>query len=524
MTIRDSRENAGVVDLRHNDELVFRLLERMDVWRMRCVERIDYSSALMTTRERTVQGLPLRPVLGDLIPDAEGEFWVRLPVGRFPRSILSSFDLTINGTPAYRIRGKDNVEILADYIEQLAWYLIEAVSMFGGATRDLEELLLDPLLLGCLNAICTFESEQWMQKRRLMEKQKAIGTGPLRAFLSEGLGYTLTTAVVDDWLERVEVAREITKKYTKPNDVKSASENPLLVVPTLKANGLITGVSDRLPEAVKRMTDFLRKVRDLEQDPRTDNRAAADSIREKANSFLREYALIGRYWTVLADHIISLDRPLTISHTETRAVELQDDRKSRKVIISSLSLARSDLGPTVIFSDAGSNHVGIRVADPNVDLAKRAEFKLENGETPSVLPDLARHKGEMIVAYSGNSHRQEIMDVGITLRPASAIRWIHWVVFLIVLLTIFAIALGRFTILHELRAAHVALLLTPSTFACSLLLARESSALSGGLAKTLRVGLSWVLAGLWLFAFALYLSDQIHVDQPKVVPSPSRSS
>ncbi|MFD8644360.1 hypothetical protein ACFV14_29130 [Streptomyces zaomyceticus] len=496
---------ASELDLRNDEVALFRLLSGLPLWRERASERIDYASTLLASRKKVIHVRPLRHILGDSPPEAKMSR-VYLPVGLFPKRLFFDFDIRVNGAEVYRMAAEKNVKLLARYARQLAWVVNDRE-----VRRDIAGGLIQPWLF----AICEFRAGAWQQARKKYPKKES-----LLKYLQDGLcprredgsidAHQLDAAVLEKWQAQVAHIGRAVRKHAL-GDVDSASENPLLVLPTLKANGIISDV-DEVSGVVARLTKFLRRVEQVSADDAA------------ARNFYEHYALMGRYWTVLVDCRVPLDEPFMIEVDEMRAVELGYRQSLARFFGSTFLLSRKDLGPLVSFNDASSNHVTVRVTDPNVDLGKGVEINPEAGKSARLILSMAQQKGEIVLGYSSAHRRPSVVHLKMTLRPAVAIRAIHWTVSLIVLFTGVSFLVAWNYVPGYFSAPHVAWLLTPSTFATSLLLARESSALSGGLAKNLRVLLAGALLLLWMLGFSLYLTDHLHLTEKSPAPRPSTSA
>ncbi|WP_405789497.1 hypothetical protein [Streptomyces sp. NBC_01367] len=498
-----AHEETATADLRGDSEALFDLLGNLPLWRLRAIERIDYVSTLLAKRQKSIHIRPLRNVLDEYVSENHTHVRVELPIGMFPRLPFFDFDIKVNGVETYRMGGNDSLELLADYMAQLAW-LVE-----DGKIRD--QLDNDGFIFEWLFAICSFGAEAWQQA------QVEYGNEALVKYLQEGLCSRLPSGsldtgglderVVQGWQDSVAGIGSVVNGYTLVGNVNSAAENPLLALPLLKASGVIKAPSD-VPPVLDGLAKFMGRLNRLS---RHENEIVASS----ADSFYSTYSLIGQYWMVFAECRVPLDEPFAIEVSETRAVEMAYKQPWLRMLGSTFRLHRRDLGPLVIFNDAEVNHVSVQVADSNVELGKGVVVN-DQGEQTSQNAGLSinrlsttQQKGEVVVAYSSIEDRGCVIHLKMTLRPAVAIRAIHWVVALIVLFTGVSFLVAWHYIPGHFSAAHVAWLLTPSTFATSLLLARESSALSGGLARNLRVLLATVLLLLWMLGFSLYLTDHL---------------
>lgn len=500
-----SQEESEAIDLRGNSEALFDLVDNLPQWRLRTIERIDYASTLLTKRTKLVHVRPLRSVLTEYVTETDAKVWVQLPVGFFPRKPFFEFDVEVAGVKTYRMGGNASFELLADYVAQLAW-LIE--------DHDIRDRLENGHIFEWIWAICNFRTEEW-QLARTEYKDMA-----LLKYLQDGLcprlpggsidATTLDEQVLAGWRDSVSGVSSIVNEYTLFSDENSAAENPLLALPLLKSSGVIQTVSD-VPHLLEELTRFMGRVDRLS---RFENQVLAAA----ASSFYSIYSLVGQYWMVLVECLLPLDESFMIEVSETRPVEMIYKQRWSRIIGSTFRLYRKDLGPLIVFDDAEVNHASVQVADPNVELGKGVEVRGrgKSGSDFSIAQvGATKQKGEVVLIYSGVSNRPCVVHLEMVIRPAAAIRAIHYTVALIVLFTAVSFLVAWHYVPGHFTATHVAWLLTPSTFATSLLLARESSALSGGLARNLRVLLATVLLLLWMLGFSLYLTDHLLLTDQK---------
>ncbi|MFD0150060.1 hypothetical protein ACWGQ4_02960 [Streptomyces sp. NPDC055721] len=506
------------VDLRSKEKIVYQLLDEPTRWRVRAVERIEFSSSLWMERTRVLHVPPLREVLGGAVPDQYGSAWVRLPIGAFPRVLLFGFEVTVAGREVYRIPARAGGLLMANYVVEQAEKLTEMIVKHNGMAGDLQLALLDKKLIEYLVAISVFEAGVWHRNRN------AHGDDALVRYLQSGLPRRPGWAVrrgVNTWKEQLKPVLPIFGHERSLLGTDSPAENPLLVLPSLESNAAfadgIAGLAD-IRQSLGKLIEFLKIVQSWEM-----SETAHPETRKAARNVLQTYKSIGQRWIAFADSLVPLDDPFTVSVTEWRAIELTKRDRSAKGVLPILSMKREDLSPTVSFHDAHANHVSLRITDPNIQFGTPGRSQVKGGGGRPLKSDMVREKGDLLLVYSSDNNRPSVATIECVVQPTLPIRMIHWVVGGIVLITFLALIGGCIRYSGELTAPHVALLLTPSTFASALLLSRESSSLSSALAKPLRVTIATLLAALWLFAICEYLADNIHLTET-VAPSPSRQS
>lgn len=493
-------------NLRGDEEIVYRLLDKATSWRVRAVERIEYSSSLWVDRTRVIHVAPLREVLGETVSPDFKSAWIRLPVGAFPRLLLFGFEVKIAEREVYRITAHENGKLLAGYLLHTVKRLIDAIRAADGTVSNLQMLLLEKRFHDYLYALCSYEAGEWQGAKSKYGEDALVRYLQNEVFSDEEQGWRRRAAVrrvIDDWGVSLRPVLSAFRDRDPSVLVRSdnPASNPLLVLPSLKANGVI-GNSTEATAILRQIVDFLSIVQEWR-----DSRPEGHAIHRAAVGVLSALDFIGDHWVAFVDGMVPLDEPFSMKVAEQRGMELPRKGNPLKWIGAAATMRTRNLGPTVVLSDAATNHVSLKIADPNVEFGGTREVPAELEET--------REKDDLILVYSKGGTRPTVKQIRCVIQPTLPLRMIHWVVATIVIATIGALIGGLHRFRGELIAAHVALLLTPSTFASALLLSRESSTLSGALAKRLRVFIACLLGGLWLFAICEYLAGNIVLDLTK---------
>ncbi|WP_148088532.1 hypothetical protein [Streptomyces sp. PanSC9] len=209
---------------------------------------------------------------------------------------------------------------------------------------------------------------------------------------------------------------------------------------------------------------------------------------------------------------------------ERRDIQLTETKEKGKVV-GKWFLMQKKLEQAAIFADAQSNQMRISLLDANVEIGNEYNVTTQRGEDLPENPDDVYKTAELLLISSVALKREKRIKVQCMLQPARPIKLIQWIVLGIALLTFLAACLSPY-LLGQLTAAHLAMLLTPSTFASSLLLVRESSALSAKLTRGMRYLIATFMASLWFSAIGFYLSGDVTAPEPTSPPSslkPTRS-
>ncbi|MFC9883123.1 hypothetical protein ACFVJW_26555 [Streptomyces libani] len=507
--------------MRENDKAIFTLLDTQRDWRARSVERMEFSSARWVERTRSYHVMPLRDTLkkymqGRILKPTSA--WVRLPVGTLPKDLLLGFELTVAGAPTYRVLRSDSGGMQARYLMNLASAAgLPTTTPATFSTVSWPKISLEDLL----DEIFTFEGSSW---------RKACGAqcgphNPLLQYLSDGIFGTdkrgrkyLTAQVLEYWksltfdpMKQI-LGPRIEHEYNERETL--ATENPLLVLPRLKELGILGS----FPHKSVSMLTCWRELNNLlgMAAQQSINPHATQSEREAAARLISSYGDYGYHWVVFTDCFIKLDEPFTVTMRERRPIPFQDN-----AVRKSFHFWTMHRGVTqkVTFNDAASNQISLHATDSNVEFAHRSLKVLDRKKKPLRPQPRQEYKNdELYLIYSNEDSRKNRIHVKSVLRPTFPIRIIHRFILIAILVTGLALGLTLSTsLVGAVTAAHLALILTPTTFAASLLLVRESSPLSASLTKAMRITIALSLAGLWLSIVALYLNDDIYAPKP---PSP----
>lgn len=159
---------ASQLDLTNDWEVLLRLLEDPDAWRIRVVEQLTVGSARFCTRHRSLQAAPLHPLLGEVAHGHETAY-IALPIERLPKGPLLAYDVTVDGQPAYVAPRGATAEVEAAHVINLA--VDEGVDT-------------DDVTGHFLRAICEFTPWPWksVRSRHPLSTRRAMWT-----YLQEGL-------------------------------------------------------------------------------------------------------------------------------------------------------------------------------------------------------------------------------------------------------------------------------------------------------------------------------------------------
>ncbi|MGV9376566.1 hypothetical protein ACWDRB_12160 [Nonomuraea sp. NPDC003707] len=399
-------------------------------------------------------------------------------------------------------------------------------------------------------------AEVWMVENREYRYLK----GGLKA---SNLHSYLTYKTYDKWNEVVEKLRKLVRSEVPPY-FGSVSENPLIALPEYFDNagkviaddvvaagqsgggevlrGEVYQLLDNLHQVLdaaakkapkKELTPgfgkkvcekwrrFRRRLKFLQAPADVDDSVlnTPDEEGVAAQRLVATYAGYGRRWELLVDCVVPLNKAFTIKMSDRRAIYFEHPRKGGREF--DRPLLSSKAWQWVVFKDAVSNHVYIRVTDTNVELGK-CKVRSESGKLKErITVDQLSNTAETFTTLCGNKRRVDRIWIKCPLRPAHFVRSAHLLILggtLAALATLLWISVASWSWWpiwhHNIRAQVMTVLLVPTTFAVSLILVRESSTLSGQSTRRGKTILSLLFAALWILAFGLIAFGHVKLFEP----------
>jgi hypothetical protein len=409
----------GCLDLTGNKDVTVALLADPSAWRVRVVEQIDVDSPVSVLRRRSLQCAPLRPVLRELLRGPDREALLVLPYALVPKGPLLDFDVTgPGGSAAFLVQ---RVDIATREIA-----LLDAMATAAG-------LPLPPAARVVVEAALGYTEVQWREFRPEIVE-----------YLAEGTGRDVSSPDLHEWsaISR-EVGTLLAPFSDLPEPLDSAVENPALVVPSLVAGGY-----DAVGEALDAYRALVRQ--------------AALRPDETTGPFLRTLVRYGTHYDLMAVTRVPLDEPFLVKIADRRPVRL--------------SPVLNDGEQSVALRDARSNHIALRVTDPNARLSK-VEATTPDREDLAYGAFTARSTAQVYAFYAFEPDRDE--HIALRFR-VSTLRRLQLVPYAVVLaLLVLSVAI----LVFDPSRRDVALVAAPATFAASILLAREPSALGSRLRR-----------------------------------------
>jgi hypothetical protein len=422
---------AALLDLTSDVDVTTALLDDPLAWRVRVVEQIDVDSPVSALRRRSLQCAPLRPVLARagirLSPDADEALAV-LPFGPIPKHPLLEFDVEgPHGTQAFLL---PRAAIAA---RELA--LLKKLAADAGLVPGIFSLALMEAALG-------FTEAHWGDFRP-----------DLLGYLASGSDLPRYSQEVGAWSDTARhVARALAPYAEVPSPLDSPVENPALVLPILLANDVLTPAT-----AVEAVTEFLVLMAEAAYVAvQGSGRAAA------AATFLRTLVDFGSYYELFAVVRVPLDEPFLVKMSDRRPLTLSRFRNAGE--------------QSAVIADARSNHVALRVTDPNARLSGvRALTPSKDAEAYGTFTP--RQSPQVHAAYAFEPDR----DYRIMLTFRVAALWRLQLVPYALAILLFGLAV---VIVGERPGPReLAVLVGPGALAASIVLAREPTALGSRLRR-----------------------------------------
>ena len=451
------------LDLTGNVDLTV-LLMKDDYWRSRIVETVTIDRALAARTNRGCQVAPLIEAVKDILNGSEpaaDHAHVVLPLAILPKQIMVGFDLIVPVGEAFLLKRREIAIRQAAFVLDLA-----------------QDLGVEPKssTLEFLTAIFEFTPGPWQRFSRDWYRFRR-NSSSLRQYLEEGLGFPIDGPELRTWQKFANpVCKLMHASMQEKPDRESSSENILLALPILSAKGLVPSVS-AATQYVKDLEYFI-------------NECAKKG--EKSARILKVIAEYGKRFPVLISCKVPLREPTSI--TVAQDIPLKIGLRGRSEI-------------DVIFNDAASNHIAIRVSDPDVQLKWR-KLGRSNGDKLQVnLFNLVRESKEDLAIYGSEPDRPDRIRMGFRL----TLPWVSKLIIMaFVLLTMAAIYMVAYTpYMPKLTSDDLAVFVVPTTLAAGLVLVQQRTSLGSRLQRGLRLLVVGAIVALWTVVLVAYMRGWI---------------
>lgn len=452
---------ATAVDLAEDVESTTTLLRDSSNWRTRVTEQVDIDKALSYRSTRTLQIAPLLETLTPHLTERRVKFsevTIALPVATLPKGPLVNFDA----------RGGSGEALLlmrAVTAERQCHFILRSASAIG--------VHADERVSGTIEAICAFTPGVWRKVRGSHRGWNAERRA-LSIYLRDGLGFPVSLAQVHE-LQRLAQKIGIYLQYAlgERPDPESSADNVLLALPEMVKPGLVNSVDEA--RAILYALDAF--VLDC---------VARDGYRTQALVSLGEY---GRRWEALLHCTVPLNRPFTVGISQDRPLKIRYFGR---------------VGIDIIHSDAWSNHLAVRVLDPDVQMQLR-EPKSPDGQSLNLnVFTSTRDSREDFAVYSSEDDRDYLVRFRFRLVLPRLARAAGLSFFLIA-----ATAIGIAVLVRPLAADDLALIVVPSTIAAGLVLTQQRTSLTVRLNRFVRTMNLIAILTLWAIVAILVFTGRV---------------
>ena len=463
---------APSIDLSENRDVTAALLLEPLAWRVRAVEHLEVDSDSTCIRRRSLQCGPLRSVLSEHVElgEAQSAFLV-LNVATLPRALLFDFDVQgPGGTSAFLL---SRTEIAAREVH----FLCQMAARAG--------LSVPSQLLPFLEAMVGMTDAPWGK-----EGPPSNLTG-IAEFIRSGIGDP-GESLLSNWMALSDEVHELLSSRTEGPGPYTPVEQPVLAIPDLFNIVEIRA----LDEVTAVLEGYRNLVRAAQAGSNMDRPTDADD-------FLNSLADYGRHYEMLVDVDVPLDRPFVIEYSERRPMKLSWRNRGYQ---------------DLVIADAQSNHVSLRVTDPNVrirDLTIRTPDRKDVAY--GIFRILETNQAQTFYAYDRD--RDYRVAVRFHVAPLWRLSFVPYTVLLVIVaLTVALVHEG----LHTLK--DLALIVGPSAIAASVLAAREPTTLGSRLRRMSTLALAVALAVMLAVAAGEYVHGNLSASVARVVDLGGRAA
>jgi hypothetical protein len=441
------RRQHEVADLTTSSAFTLALLDDTWRWRQRIVEELEFGSSEHLTVTSSFQ-IEFPPnLVGPFIAGSPAHFAkVLLPLVTREKRPLLRFDVTGPGeTQGHLIRRHSIAAIAGEHLGRLAASSAASATITPG---------LPP---GLLEAICVTTPTIF---REFTTNHPDIG-GAIVAYLSDGLGLPIPHDRAHAWYdEQREVADVLAGTLGEPSDPCSSSEWLFVALPRLEPR----------PQTIDEVEQLLHRYR----------RAVLAAKGAGDEPLLLALAEYGRRYELILELEVPLRGPFSVKVSEQRPLDLQRGGWTRQ---------RFGLRA------ASSFHCEARTTDYAIEIADFEVHDLQGGRVGIPPLEGVRHTKEFLALSSSDPERPAAMIVSLRLRPTRDVRLISAFIAVIAVVAAVVAALVQ---IDEGFVDALNLLLVPTTFAVTIVLLREQSALAARLQRRWRLTLGLAIAVLWI--------------------------
>lgn len=457
--------NNQTLDLTGDVDLTV-LLMKDDYWRSRIIETVTIDRALSACTTREYQVAPLIEAVKDILGGHEpavDHAHVVLPLAAVPKRVLVGFNLIVQSGEAFLLKRREIAKRQAAFILDLAGDL----GVKPTSDKTVEFLI----------AICEFTPGPWQRFRRGRYRFRSDNKS-LRRYLEGGLRFKISDHDLRLWKEAANWICGLMQNSLQENrDRESSSENVLLALPILSAKGLVPSASD-VTQYVKELKLFIDECKNKEASAR----------------ILKTIAEYGKRFPLLISCKMPLREPASVA--EVQDIPLEIGLRGRSRI-------------NVLFNDAASNHIVIRVSDPDVQLKWRKVGTLTGGELPANMFNLVLESKEDLAIYGSEPDRPDRIRMRFRLTLPLVPKLIILAFVLLTMAAIWMVYYTSYGPLPNLQSDALSVFVVPTTLAAGLVLVQQRTSLGIRLQRGLRLLVVGTIVALWIVVLVAYAGGRI---------------
>lgn len=433
-------------------------------WRSRVVETVTIDRAPAARFHRSVQVAPLIETIRDFCPndDLPQTARVVLPVGVLPKRTMVGFDVTSLNGSAFLLKRVEVARRQALFLRDLA---LEA-----GYSCPQE-------VLNFFTAMCEFPPGPWQHYRTGSWRFRSE-EWRLRQYLSSGLGFPVAPHEISAWKRSADRIKSQMLYCLREDPYRdSSSENVLLALPLLASKNLVRNSTD--------VTEYLRCISEFV------DKCARDNNSPRVLRVMAEY---GKRWEVLIDCLVYLNEPTCVEMTQD--IPLAIGLAGRSFV-------------EVSFADAASNHVAIRVSDPDVELVAQTPKGPDGKKLRNRLFNLVRQSKEDFALYGSERDREERLRIRFRLT-------LPWISKIIISSFVGLTLLAMYLLVHlpVKTSEDLGVFVVPTTLAAGIVLSQQRTSLGMRLQRGLRFLAVISITALWALVVVAYLRGWIVGSRP----------
>lgn len=404
-----------------------------------------------------MQLAPLRDYLSPFLEPDTDRVRVLIPACTLPKRPLLSFRLSVDEGNAYLLNRASISELQVSYI-------VKQMEIEGMQPPD-------PRLVELLRVMSEFSSGYWRRRRDGLYRGQSKAVA-IRKYVLEATGIETTDAYFDYLHHRaLAVGRILRDTIKETADPYSASDDFFLALPLLNERRPLYSEDD-LYLAVRLMEQFV-----------------TEAVTIGATNTLLAVGEYGRRYEAIVECELSVDQPATLRIEHDLPLDIK---------------ARGRVQLDQIFGDCLTNHLMVKVEDPDVELVQRTP---KDGNGKKLTGDVfthARTTREDVAVYGAEYNREYL--IGFCFRLVTTRMSRASVAGLVAITTVSALLSLTY---RPITSQELAVFVVPTTLASGILLTQARTSLAARLQRAQRIGVLFTVMALWAIVVFLYTGDVV---------------